>query len=178
MSMPYINNKSSADSKYNERLARRIGIDQFPGTDIFNVLGDLFDNNAFSFPFYSIFKNVDSDKNVNHRIVVALAGYSKENLNVTVTPDGLLTISGSVDEMNGEVKSETLSHRFDDVEKYQDWKVVRNGISAKSFKRSWKIDTEKTKVTKVRFVDGLLCIDLHTEMPKPVQPSVLNISIE
>ena len=80
------------------------------------------------------------------RLEVALAGFSKEEVNV-FTEYGKLHIEGTKSEPDEE---ETFIHR---------------GLAKRTFKRSWTI-AEDTHVTDVTFNNGLLVVKLGKVVPE------------
>ena len=156
---------------------------------------DQFSNiNNDGFPFYNIYSAKHEDR-VDYRIVLALAGYSKEDISVTINEAGNLVITGgetvsSVDSQgqlsyapNSPVQ---FAHKFDEIAEhtnqtdvqYTDWKLHRSGITQKKFVRVFELDSENSKVTKVRFIDGLLCIDVSHFKPVQEKPKTIKLAIE
>jgi molecular chaperone IbpA len=91
-------------------------------------------------PFDSV--KLGEDK---YRITMALAGFSREDVNLTVQAN-MLTVSG---ERKGESEGETL-HR---------------GIANRPFNRRFEL-AEHVQVTGARMQNGLLVIDLKREVPE------------
>jgi molecular chaperone IbpA len=91
-------------------------------------------------PFDSV--KLGEDK---YRITMALAGFSREDVNLTVQAN-MLTVSG---ERKGESEGETL-HR---------------GIANRPFNRRFEL-AEHVQVTGARMENGLLVIDLKREVPE------------
>lgn len=107
-----------------------------------------------SFPPYNIRKQ---DRGV-HVIEMALAGYKKDDLEVTLHPNNTLEISAL-----GSTETE------DEKESY-----IYRGVAARSFSRSF-ILAEGVEVTSVQFVDGMLLVYLEAKEPEKFEPQKLEI---
>jgi len=119
----------------------------FPGE-----LKHAFDTTSDKYPPYNLIR-VSSEK---YRLVMAVAGFSKENINVTVKGNSLV-ISGT------------------NVENYQnDEKYIHRGIATRNFTRSFYLH-DNTKVDEVTMKDGLLTIDVVYEIPEEQKPKVIEI---
>jgi molecular chaperone IbpA len=102
--------------------------------------------------------NVVKKDETHFSIELALAGYTKDDLNVEVK-DGILVVAGKGSSpKDGEVEREYL-HR---------------GISAKKFTRTFRL-SEHVVVDGADFVDGLLVIDLRVEIPEDKRPRTIPI---
>ena len=109
-------------------------------------LDDYFENfNAIEAQNYPPF-NIVHINNHESRLEVALAGFSKEEVNV-YTEYGKLHVEGTKSESDEE---ETFIHR---------------GLAKRTFKRSWTI-AEDTHVTDVTFDNGLLVVKLGKVVPE------------
>jgi len=104
-----------------------------------------------SYPRFNVTKNGDS-----YTIEVALAGYSKEDI-VVERVDDVLRIQG--EKSLRDVADESYLHR---------------GITRKAFKRAFTI-SEDVRVDKATFVDGILTVDLHVEIPEERRPRKIEI---
>ena len=93
-----------------------------------------------SFPPYNI-KKLDAE---NYEIQIALAGFSKSELDITVE-DGNLVVKGE------QKKSE------DDF--------LHKGIAERNFTRTWAL-ADEVKVTGSKLKDGVLSISLVHEIPE------------
>lgn len=128
--------------------------------DMFNILDKNF--SAYNTPTFPHYNLTIVDENT-YRIDVALAGYSKDELDITL--DGtLLTISGK--------KSEDTSYTENKEEKYP--KRIHNGIAKRNFYLKFKV-IEGSKVINPKFENGLLT--LVVLKPKPADTKV-KINIE
>ncbi len=105
-----------------------------------------------SYPRFNVTKNGDQ-----YQIEIALAGYKKENITVERI-ENILSIHG--EKSLKDVADESYLHR---------------GITRKAFKRSFTI-SEDVRIDKATFVDGILTVDLHVEIPEERRPR--NIEIE
>ena len=97
--------------------------------------------NQTNYPLYNIVK---TDKN-KYDIEVALAGFSKKDINVEVEA-GKLTINSVKDKDTQEVEDNDG--------------VLHKGISKRSFKRVWTI-ADDVKVTGAELKDGLLKVSME-----------------
>ena len=104
-----------------------------------------------SYPRFNVTKNGDS-----YTIEVALAGYSKEDI-VVERIDDVLRIQG--EKSLRDVADESYLHR---------------GITRKAFKRAFTI-SEDVRIDKATFVDGILTVDLHVEIPEERRPRKIEI---
>ena len=124
-------------------FSNSIGFDR-----LFNHLSKV-DNQPF--PPYNI-----SQDDKHTYVEMALAGYSKENINVVVE-DRVLTIEGS--------SSKTpLSERQD----------IHKGIASRRFKRSFSLG-EHVEVNSAELKDGLLTVIMEEVLPPEKQPKVIDI---
>ena len=109
-------------------------------------LDDYFDSfNAMETSNYPPY-NIVHINNHESRLEVALAGFTREEVNV-YTEYGKLHIEGTKSEPNEE---ETFIHR---------------GLAKRTFKRAWTI-AEDTHVTDVTFDNGLLVVKLGKIVPE------------
>lgn len=104
-----------------------------------------------SYPRFNVTKN-----GVSYQIEIALAGYKKENITIERV-DGRLEIRG---EKNlKDVADESYLHR---------------GITRKAFKRGFTI-SEDVEIDGAAFVDGILTVNLHVEIPEEKRPKNIDI---
>jgi|TARA_R110001583_G_scaffold7687_4_gene37741 molecular chaperone IbpA len=104
-----------------------------------------------SYPRFNVTKN-----GVSYQIEIALAGYKKENITIERV-DGRLEIRG---EKNlKDVADESYLHR---------------GITRKAFKRGFTI-SDDVEIDGAAFVDGILTVDLHVEIPEEKRPKNIDI---
>lgn len=88
------------------------------------------------------------------RIEIAAAGFSREELEVTVEGNALT--------VRGDRKEES------------DADYIFKGISTRSFSKRWTLDRH-LKVDSVKLVNGLLVVDLVQEVPEEEKPKKLEI---
>ena len=100
-------------------------------------------------PFDSV--KLSEDK---YRITMAVAGFSREDINLTVQAN-VLTVSG---ERKGE----------------QEGEVLHRGIANRPFNRRFEL-AEHVQVTGARMENGLLVIDLKRELPESLKPRTIPI---
>jgi molecular chaperone IbpA len=111
-------------------------------------LSDMTDNKLY--PPHNVVKHSEE----NFTVELALAGYSKEDLDVEVR-DGLLVVSAN------------LADR-------EPREYLHKGISQKKFRRTFRL-SEHVVVDGADFKDGLLVIDLRVELPKEKRPRSITI---
>ena len=103
------------------------------------------------FPPYNIRKEGD----YNYTIEMALAGMSKDELEV-------------------EVADSTLNVRSKDKQE-EDGELLHRGISYRKFKRSWTL-ADDVVVRDAKMKDGMLLIHLEHIVPEEKKPRLINIS--
>ena len=102
-----------------------------------------------SFPPYNI-KKLDAE---NYEIQIALAGFSKSELDISVE-DGNLVVKG-------------------EQEKSED-EFLHKGIAERNFTRTWAL-ADDVKVTGSKLKDGVLTISLVHEIPEEKKPTSIEI---
>ena len=102
-----------------------------------------------SFPPYNI-KKLDAE---NYEIQIALAGFSKSELNISVE-DGNLVVKG-------------------EQEKSED-EFLHKGIAERNFTRTWAL-ADEVKVSGSKLEDGVLTISLVHEIPEEKKPVDIKI---
>jgi molecular chaperone IbpA len=108
--------------------------------------------NSQSYPPYDLLK-LDED---TYRISIAVAGFSKENINVSVD-NGTLIIKGEIIEVT-------------------DAEVVHKGIAARKFTRSFALG-EYMEVTGAEIKDGMLHINVDRIIPEDKKPKTIEIKL-
>ena len=131
-------------------------IQRYRSADLPALMDKIFTNSLGLDDYFESFNTMEASNyppfNIVHinnhesRLEVALAGFSKEEVNV-FTEYGKLHIEGTKSEPDEE---ETFIHR---------------GLAKRTFKRSWTI-AEDTHVTDVTFDNGLLVIKLGKVVPE------------
>ncbi len=110
---------------------------------------------APAFPFYNIVKK---SKN-KYDIEVALAGYNKKDIEVTLA-EGLLSIKSK--------KEENTS------EKDEDGEILHKGIAKRYFSKSFTI-ADEVEVKGAKLEDGLLRVSLERIVPEHKQARTIDI---
>ena len=131
-------------------------IQRYRAADLPQLMDKIFTNSLGLDDYFESFNTMEASNyppfNIVHinnhesRLEVALAGFSKEEVNV-FTEYGKLHIEGTKSEPDEE---ETFIHR---------------GLAKRTFKRSWTI-AEDTHVTDVTFDNGLLVVKLGKVVPE------------
>ena len=104
-----------------------------------------------AYPHYNVAK-VGEDEFV---IELALAGFSEENLSVTVKEHSL-EVKGEIPDKHGET-------------------VIHRGISTRSFNRRWNL-SDTIEVTGADFTNGLLTVRLKNVVPEEEKPRTIHIT--
>jgi molecular chaperone IbpA len=107
-------------------------------------------NQQNSYPPYNIIKENDDV----YRIDIALAGFDKEDINISVDNSTLI--------IKGELST--------DEDKY----VVHKGIATRKFTRSFSLG-EFMEVTGAEFKNGMLNIDIERIVPEEKKPKTIQI---
>ena len=122
---------------------------------VFDQLGRYVTDNVTStgFPPY----NITKEGEYNFVIEMALAGFSKKDIEVEVK-DNSLTIRSK--------HKETIDEKVDGV--------VHKGIASRNFIRSFALG-EDIKVKNAKLENGLLTIDLEREIPEEMKPRLIAV---
>ena len=134
---------------FNQLRPHTIGYD-----NIFDHFNDMFETSTSlqtNYPPYDIVKHSDT----HYDIQVALAGYSKDDIEV-------------------EVKENTLSIKSVKKEEDDKVEVLHRGISKRYFERSFTI-AEDVKVNGAELKDGLLIVSLERVVPEHKKPRLIKI---
>ena len=128
--------------------------------DVFNHFESMFDHqfdtlNVSNYPPYNIVK-VDKNK---FDVEVALAGFNKKDINVSVE-NGMLTIESKQEEKS--------------KDKDEDGEVIHKGISKRYFKRSFTI-ADDVEVKGAELKDGLLRVSMEKIIPESKKMKTINI---
>ena len=107
-----------------------------------------------NYPPYNIHKLNDN----NYKIEVALAGYSKDDIELELK-DSTLTI-------RNKTKEKVINENGNGV--------IHKGISTRQFERSFTI-SEDMKVKNAELKNGLLNIDLERIIPEEKKPRLIDI---
>lgn len=114
-----------------------------------NVAG--VDSEAPTFPPYDIEKVGEN----SYRIVMAVAGFGKDDLNI-------------------EVKESTLSVKGTKPDESDSAEYLHRGIAKRNFERRFQL-ADHVQVTGADVVDGLLYLDLVRELPERMKPRTIAI---
>jgi molecular chaperone IbpA len=101
--------------------------------------------------------NVETIGEEKYQITLALAGFCREDLEITVK-DGTLTITGNKSDDN-DADGRTFLHR---------------GIANRAFSREWKL-AEYVEVVDATMKDGLLFVLLERQVPEEKLPKTIAI---
>jgi len=132
---------------FNKLRPLSIGFDS-----LFDDFDRLLDTPAPSYPPYNLIKSKDGE---NYKIQLALAGWSKDSVDVEVKENTL-----------------TVKSKKDEVENNDEY--LYKGISTRSFERSWTLSDEM-KVQGAKFENGLLEISLEKIIPEEKKPRTIDI---
>ena len=130
--------------------------------NIFDHFERMFDDDFFmnsvpsvNYPPYNIVKTGEYTYNVE----VALAGFSKDDINVEYA-DGMLTIKSK--------------DKQESAEKDEDGNVIHKGISKRYFSKSFTI-ADDVEVKGAELKDGLLKVSLERIVPEGKKPRTIEI---
>jgi molecular chaperone IbpA len=127
----------------------------FRSTVGFDRMSRLFED-AFSdvtpgYPPYNIEKHGEND----YRIVMAVAGFSANDVKVVAKENTLLVEGKQADKPNGT-------------------QYLHRGIAARAFERRFEL-ADHIQVTGAKLENGLLVIELKREIPEALKPRVIPI---
>jgi molecular chaperone IbpA len=127
-------------------LRSSVGFDRLP-----RLLSDAVGREESTYPPY----NIERCGPEEYRIMLALAGFTKEDIEIVLENNRLL-IRGKMKERSGS----THLHR---------------GIASRSFERRFEL-ADHIEVTGATMGDGLLVIDLKRELPEALKPRTIPIN--
>ncbi|HIC79632.1 MAG TPA: Hsp20 family protein [Kiloniellaceae bacterium] len=110
------------------------------------------DDSAYSYPPYNIEKTGDD----SYRIVMAVAGFGEDELDVTAKENSL-TITGKK------------------AAEGEEPKYLHRGIAARAFERRFDL-ADYIKVSGAKLENGLLSVDLVREIPEAKKPRSIKIT--
>ena len=116
------------------------------------LLGEALERENAGFPPYNIEKTGDDA----YRIVMALAGYSKEDVEIT-TENNRLVVRGA-------------------AKGGSDRAYLHQGIAQRGFQRIFDL-ADYVVVTEAAMADGLLTIELKRELPEQLKPRTVAIGV-
>ena len=145
---------NKALSIFNQLRPVTVGFD-----NVFDHFERMFDDdftsfNAPTFPFYNIVKQ---GKN-KYDIELALAGYSKDDIEVNLE-EGVLTIK---------------SKKEDTKEDTKDGEILHKGIAKRYFSKAFTI-ADDVEVKGAELKDGLLRVSLERIVPESKKPRTIDI---
>ena len=125
----------------------------------FDRIFDLLDSVASQsgnggYPPYNIEKTGDD----SWRIVMAVAGFTEADLNLTQKEDELL-VTGKTQPRDNHAE------------------YLYRGIAGRDFERRFQL-ADHVKVVGAKLMNGLLSIDLHRELPEEKKPRAIRIELE
>ena len=146
---------NKALSIFNQLRPVTVGFD-----NVFDHFERMFDDdftsfNAPTFPFYNIVKQ---GKN-KYDIELALAGYSKDDIDVSLE-EGVLSIKSKKEEKTDE--------------KDEDGEIIHKGIAKRYFSKSFTI-ADDVEVKGAELKDGLLKVALERIVPEHKQPKTIEV---
>ena len=134
-------------------MRQTVGFDRF--NDLFeSLLSDSAEERFEAYPPYNIEKIGEDD----YRIVIAIAGFTESDLDITVENDRL-TVSGR----HGD-------HAQDEGENY-----LHRGIATRAFQRTFRL-ADHIQIEDAQLKDGLLTIELKREIPEEKKPRMIPIN--
>ena len=149
---------NKALSIFNQLRPLSVGFD-----DVFDHFESMFDYdmvNVSNYPPYNIVKTGDNKYDVE----VALAGFNKKDINVSVE-NGMLTI---------ESKTEDKSKVSDLKSEDKDGEVIHKGISKRYFKKSFTI-SDDVEVKGAELKDGMLRVSMEKIIPEAKKLRTIDI---
>jgi molecular chaperone IbpA len=112
------------------------------------------DDTVPSYPPYNIEKTGED----SYRVTLAVAGFSPEDIDVTVHENSLL--------VTGKAKKEEENVRY-----------LHRGIARRAFERRFSL-ADHIKIVGAKLVNGMLHIDLAREVPEEMKPRKIAIVAE
>lgn len=134
-------------------MRQTVGFDRF--NDLFDRLMNDTTEGFDTYPPYNIEKLGEDE----YRIVMAVAGFDMDDLNI-ILQDGELRVSGQIRDKDGKEEGVEVLHR---------------GIATRTFERTFRL-ADHIHVTGADMKDGLLTISLMREIPEEKKPRMIPIS--
>ncbi len=110
------------------------------------------DSTALSYPPY----NIETTGEDSYRLTMAVAGFSQDEIDITVHENTLL--------VSGKAKQEDENGRY-----------LHRGIARRAFERRFSL-ADHLKVTGASLTNGLLHVDLVREIPEAMKPRTIKIT--
>lgn len=104
--------------------------------------------------------NILKDEHGNVEITLAVAGFNKDDIEVTLSENNVLTVSGR-----------------SQLQRNSDKQVILQGIATRQFSRSWSLGKD-VEVSDVKLRDGLLTINIKQLTPQTPEIKRLTIATE
>ena len=120
--------------------------------DMFKRLDAFHDSSGSNYPPYNIIKIDD----VTQQLEIALAGFSRDEIEVAVEKNILTVSTNKVDGTDGR-------------------EYTHKGLASRTFARNWQLSDDAV-VEDVTYVDGLLSINIRKEVPEAQKRRLLTIS--
>lgn len=133
-------------------MRQSVGFDRF--NDLFETLLNETEDRFDSYPPYNIEKHGDDQ----YRIVLAVAGFSEDEITITAKEDRLIVSAQNMDKADTE----------------EDVRILHRGIASRAFERTFRL-ADYIKVTDASLKDGLLTISLEREIPEEKKPRMIPI---
>lgn len=131
------------------------------GVGFDKLFNDMFDdpvyNNTGGYPPYNVARVMNNDL-INYEIILAVAGFREEDINITVENDQL-HIAG---------QSKALDHG-------EAYEYLHKGIAERNFTRSFKL-AKNVEVKAADLDNGLLKITLEQIIPEEQKPKQIKIN--
>jgi molecular chaperone IbpA len=123
-------------------------------------LANRVDEATASYPPYNIEKHGEDA----YRITMAVAGFSQDELDVTVKENSLIVTGKAAEQLStqGELPAEQVSY-------------LHRGIARRAFERRFEL-ADTVKVVGAELKDGLLHIALKREVPEAKKPRQIQIA--
>lgn len=132
-------------------MRQSVGFDRF--NDLFETLMNDKEERFDSYPPYNIEK-ISEDE---YRVVIAVAGFTEKDIDITVQDD-TLTVTGKI------VDAEDDSHKT----------YLHRGIAGRSFERTYRL-ADHIQVKDADMSNGLLSIALERIVPEEKKPRMIPI---
>jgi molecular chaperone IbpA len=144
---------NKALSIFNQLRPVTVGFD-----NVFDHFERMFDDDftSFSVPTFPFYNIVKQGKN-KYDIELALAGYSKDDIEVSLE-DGVLSIKS----------------KKEDKEESKDGEILHKGIAKRYFSKSFTI-ADDVEVKGAELKDGLLKVSLERIVPESKKPRTIDI---
>ena len=124
-----------------------------------SLFGEVSSTPAGGYPPYNITRTISSDNLDRYNIVLALAGFTEDDIDIMVENSNLL-ISGNSDALGGE----------SDLVEY-----LHKGIAARKFTRSFKL-ADDVIVETASLKNGILTVSLTRIVPDEAIPQSIKIN--